>query len=83
MLINESYKEIMDMMSKFSDSEVAPLAAQIDHDGVIPQTLKDKFAENGLMGIYVPEEYGGSGMDYMSYAIIIEEISRGCSSSSS
>ena len=81
MLINESYREIMDLMSKFSDSEVAPLAAEIDHNGEIPQDLKDKFTENGLMGIYVPEEYGGSGMDYMSYAIIIEEISRGCSSS--
>lgn len=80
MLIDESYKEIRDMMSKFSDSEVAPLAHDIDHTGVIPDSLRAKLAENGFMGIYIPEEYGGAGMDYMSYAIMIEEMSRGCAS---
>ena len=80
MLIDESYKEIIDMMSKFSDKEVAPLAQEIDKKEVIPAELKAKLAENGFMGIYVPEEYGGAGMDYMSYSIMIEELSRGCSS---
>lgn len=81
MLINESYKEIIDMMAKFADSEVAPLAHDIDHNGFIPEDLRNKFAENGFMGIFVPEEYGGAGMDYMSYSIMIEEISRACGSS--
>lgn len=81
MLIDESYTEIRDMMSKFADSEVAPLAHDTDKNGVIPDSLKAKFAENGFMGIYIPEEYGGAGMDYMSYAIMIEEISRACGSS--
>ena len=81
MLIDESYTEIRDMMSKFADSEVAPLARDIDKNGVIPDQLKAKFAENGFMGIYVPEEYGGAGMDYMSYSLMIEEISRACGSS--
>ncbi len=80
MLIDESYQEIRDMMSKFADSEVAPLAHDIDKNGFIPDELKAKLAENGFMGIYVPEEYGGAGMDYMSYAIMIEEISRTCGS---
>jgi len=81
MLIDESYKEIRDMMSRFADGEVAPLAHDIDKNGQIPDSLKAKFAENGFMGIYIPEEYGGAGMDYMSYAIMIEEISRACGSS--
>lgn len=81
MLIDESYKEIRDMMSRFADGEVAPLAHDIDKNGQIPDSLKVKFAENGFMGIYIPEEYGGAGMDYMSYAIMIEEISRACGSS--
>ena len=81
MLIDESYKEIRDMMSRFADGEVAPLAHDIDKNGNIPDSLKAKFAENGFMGIYIPEEYGGAGMDYMSYAIMIEEISRACGSS--
>ena len=74
------YKEIRDLLSKFSDSEVAPLAAKIDNDGEIPKDLITKLYENGFMGSYIPEEYGGAGMDYTSYAIIVEEISRGCAS---
>lgn len=80
MLIDESYKEIRDMMGKFSDAEVAPLAHDIDKNGEIPDSLRVKLAENGFMGIYVPEEYGGAGMDYMSYSIMIDEISRTCAS---
>ena len=79
-MIDESYKEIRDMMSKFSDSEVAPLAHDIDKNGDIPAQLRAKLSENGFMGIYIPEEYGGAGMDYMSYGIMIEEISRSCAS---
>ncbi|MGZ3745670.1 MAG: acyl-CoA dehydrogenase family protein, partial [Pseudobdellovibrionaceae bacterium] len=80
-IFEAQYKEIRDMVSKFSDSEVAPLAHKIDHDGKIPDELVGKLFENGFMGSYVPEAYGGAGMDYSSYAIIVEEISRGCASS--
>lgn len=79
-MYDPQYKEIRDLVSKFSDSEVAPLAAKIDHDGVIPQDLVNKLYENGFMGSYIPEEFGGAGMDYTSYAIIVEELSRGCAS---
>lgn len=80
-MYDPQYKEIRDLVSKFSDSEVAPLAAKIDHDGEIPKDLINKLYENGFMGSYIPEEFGGAGMDYTSYAIIVEEISRGCASS--
>ncbi|HXH32381.1 MAG TPA: acyl-CoA dehydrogenase [Bacteriovoracaceae bacterium] len=80
MLLDEKYKEIRDMVKKFSDSEVAPLAMKIDHDGHIPQSLISKLAENGFMGSYIPEEYGGAGLDYLSYALLVEEISRNCAS---
>ena len=80
-MYDPQYKEIRDLVSKFSDSEVAPLAAKIDHDGEIPKDLIKKLYENGFMGSYIPEEFGGAGMDYTSYAIIVEEISRGCASS--
>lgn len=79
-MLDAQYKEIRDMAAKFADSEVAPIAAEIDHKGKIPAELVAKLAENGFMGIYIPEEYGGSGMDYMSYAIIVEELSRACAS---
>lgn len=81
MSIENDYKEVRDMASKFSDSELAPIAAQIDKEGKIPESVVQKLGENGFLGIYVPEEYGGAGMDYVSYAIIMEELSRGCASS--
>ncbi|MBC7537854.1 MAG: acyl-CoA dehydrogenase [Bacteriovorax sp.] len=79
-IFEAQYKELRDLVAKFSDSEVAPLAHAIDHDGKIPEALINKLFENGFMGSYIPEEYGGAGMDYSSYAIIVEEISRGCAS---
>lgn len=79
-IFEAQYKEIRDMVAKFSDSEVAPLAAAIDHEAKIPSELISKLFENGFMGSYIPEQYGGAGMDYSSYAIIVEEISRGCAS---
>jgi butyryl-CoA dehydrogenase len=74
------YNELREMVAKFSDAEVAPLAAEIDENGKIPATLIQKVAENGFLGSYIPEEYGGAGMDYQSYSIIVEELSRGCAS---
>lgn len=79
-MYDSQYTEIRDMVSKFTDSEVGPLAAKIDHDGAIPKDLVNKLYENGFMASYVPEEFGGAGMDYTSYAIIVEELSRGCAS---
>ena len=76
----DDYKDLRDLISKFSDAEVAPLAAEIDENGKIPEHLVQKVSDNGFMGSYVPEEYGGAGMDYMSYSILIEELSRGCAS---
>ncbi|MCO4755323.1 MAG: acyl-CoA dehydrogenase family protein, partial [Bacteriovoracaceae bacterium] len=80
MLLDDSYKEIKDMVARFSDQDVAPLAASIDKNCEIPKELIKKLGENGFLGSYVPEEYGGAGMDYLSYAMIVEEISRACGS---
>ncbi len=79
--INSNYQEVRDMAAKFADKELVPIAAKIDKEGEIPDSVRKKLAENGFMGIFVPEEYGGAGMDYVSYAIIVEEVSRGCASS--
>lgn len=76
----DDYKELRELVAKFSDAEVAPLAAEIDEKEKIPAELIAKVAENGFLGSYIPEEYGGAGMDYMSYSIIVEELSRGCAS---
>lgn len=80
MLLDEKYNEIRSMIKKFSDAEVGPIAASIDHNGEMPKALIAKLAENGFLGSYVPEEYGGAGLDYMSYSLLIEELSRNCAS---
>lgn len=80
MLLDNQRDEIRDLVKKFSDGEVAPLAASIDHEGKIPSELVQKLAQNGFMGSYVPEEFGGAGLDYLDYSIIIEELSRNCAS---
>lgn len=79
-MIDSQYAEIRDMVAKFADAELVPIAAEIDEKGKIPEELVGKLVENGFMGIFIPEEYGGAGMDYLSYAILIEELSRGCAS---
>ncbi|HLE10108.1 MAG TPA: acyl-CoA dehydrogenase [Bacteriovoracaceae bacterium] len=80
MITDESYKEIRNVVSNIANNVLMPIAGKIDHEGKIPSTVLEMLKENGFMGIFVPEEYGGAGMDYLHYSIIVEEISRGCAS---
>ncbi|MWV39119.1 acyl-CoA dehydrogenase family protein [Natrialba sp. INN-245] len=68
--------QIRDMVAEFVDEEVVPVASEIDHDDEFPRDLVSEMAELGLMGMPFPEKYGGAGLDYHSYAIGLEEISR-------
>jgi butyryl-CoA dehydrogenase len=65
---------------EFAEAEVKPLAKELDETGRFPLEIIKKAAELGLTGIAVPEEYGGAGMDHISYEIVIEEVSRVCAS---
>jgi len=64
----------------FAQNEVNPIAAEIDETCRFPEETVKQMGELGLMGIVFPEEYGGAGMDYVCYAIAVEEISRVCAS---
>jgi alkylation response protein AidB-like acyl-CoA dehydrogenase len=75
--LSAEQKQIRDMVAEFTDEEIKPRAAEIDKEDEFPQDLVDKMADLGLMGMPFPEEYGGAGLDYHSYAIGLEEISRG------
>ncbi|WP_276253922.1 acyl-CoA dehydrogenase [Halomontanus rarus] len=69
--------QIREMVAEFVDEEVVPVASEIDHEDEFPRELVSEMADLGLMGMPFPEEYGGAGLDYHSYALGLEEISRG------
>jgi len=65
---------------KLVDREIAPRADGYDRTGEYPRENLETLAEHGYMGMLVPEEYGGAGADFLTYALCVEEISRGCAS---
>jgi alkylation response protein AidB-like acyl-CoA dehydrogenase len=70
-------RQIREMVAEFVDEEIVPRAAEIDETDEFPWDLVNEMADLGLMGMPFPEEYGGAGLDYHSYAIGLAEISRG------
>jgi len=67
---------IQALARELADAEIAPNAAEWDRDQRFPDELIPKLAELGLMGVCVPEEYGGVGADFLSYVLVLEELSR-------
>ena len=77
---SEEQRMIREMARDFARAELAPNAARWDHEGYVPDATIAKMGELGLMGMLVPEEWGGTGADYLAYALAIEEIAAGCAS---
>ena len=73
-------KLIRDTARGLATNEISKVAAQIDREHRFPREIVAKLAELGMLGIAVPERWGGAGMDNVSYALAVEEISRGCAS---
>ncbi|APF03448.1 TPA: isovaleryl-CoA dehydrogenase [Legionella pneumophila] len=78
--LGETYDMLRDSVNQFAQTEIAPLAAQIDEKNTFPNHLWRKLGEMGLLGITVSEEYGGANMGYLAHAIAMEEISRASAS---
>ena len=78
--LTEEQKMVQDMVRKFADSEIRPRAAELDERHEHPADIIKKLGELKMMGIAVPEEYGGGGMDYVSYVIALIEVSKACAS---
>lgn len=72
----EEQEMMRKMVRDFAQTEVAPFVERMDQHDEFPREILNKMAELGLMGITIPEEYGGAGMDYTSYIIAINEISK-------
>ncbi|ELZ20623.1 acyl-CoA dehydrogenase [Halosimplex carlsbadense 2-9-1] len=75
--LTQEQRQIRDMVAEFVDDEVVPRAAEIDETDEFPADLIEEMAELGLMGMPIPEEYGGAGLDYHAYPEALVEISRG------
>jgi alkylation response protein AidB-like acyl-CoA dehydrogenase len=78
--LSEDHKMVQSMVKDLADKQIRPRAAHYDETREFPWDNFKKLAELGLMGVTVPEEYGGAGMDSLAYVIVIEELSRACAS---
>jgi len=74
--LTDDQREIRALAREFGQAEIEPHAAEWDREHRFPRELFAKLAELGLMGVCVPEEYGGAGADFTSYVLVLEELSR-------
>ncbi|HSJ75211.1 MAG TPA: acyl-CoA dehydrogenase [Gemmatimonadales bacterium] len=79
--LSEEQQLLRENVRRFAEEVAKPRAKEIDESGEFPRSFFDQAGEIGLAGVFVPEEYGGAGMDTISYTIVIEEISRVCATS--
>ncbi len=73
---SEEHRLLRDMVREFARNEVGPVADELDREGRFPDELVSKMAELGLMGIPIPQEYGGAGMDTVAYTIAVHELAK-------
>jgi alkylation response protein AidB-like acyl-CoA dehydrogenase len=74
--LGEEIDMLRQSVAHFASAEIAPLAAKADEENLFPHPLWRKLGEQGLLGLTVEEEYGGSGMGYLAHVVAMEEISR-------
>lgn len=80
MYLTETQEQVRDMARAFADEMIRPMAEELDREERFPVGLYDEMAKLGLFGIGVPEELGGPGFDTLTYALVMEELSRGYAS---
>ena len=79
---NEEEQEILDMLHDFCLKEVAPIAAEVDENERFPEETWHKLADMGMMGVPMPEEFGGAGLSYLNYIGVCEELAKHCATTS-
>jgi len=78
--LTEEQQMVKDMVTKFAENEIKPIAAELDHTHRHPEEICRKLGEMGIMGVAVPTEYGGAGMDTVTYVHCMIAISKACAS---
>ncbi|MEO5862159.1 MAG: acyl-CoA dehydrogenase family protein [Burkholderiales bacterium] len=82
MILTDDQRVVRDMAREFAQNELAPHAAEWDRASALPEAIIAQMGALGLLGLVVPEEWGGTYTDYVSYALAVEEIAAGCASCS-
>ena len=80
--LTDEHREFRDVVRKIVEDRIAPRAAEIDATEEFPWDVAEVLAENGLLGLHIPEEYGGAGADTLTFCLLVEEVARVCASSS-
>ena len=78
--LTDEQRLVRETAREFTDNEIAPRARDNDRNGHFDLELVGKIAAQGYLGAIVPSQYGGAGLDYLTYGLIVEEVARGCSS---
>jgi len=78
--LTEEQQMVKDMVTRFAEAEIKPKAAELDHTHRHPEEICRKLGEMGMMGVAVPTEYGGAGMDNVTYALALFAIAKACAS---
>src|SRR5689334_15709924 len=73
----DEQQAIVEMVRQFVDEQIIPKAEHYDHEDEFPEPIVEQMKELGLFGTTIPEDYGGMGLDLTTYAMIVEELSRG------
>ncbi len=79
---NEDHEGIRDMVAEFAEKTLAPIRHEVDETEKLPEDVIETMKEMGLMGLLIPEEYGGAGMDLRAYALVTEQLCKECPAAS-
>src|SRR4029077_11368087 len=75
--MTDEQEAIVEMVRQFADEQIIPNAEHYYHEDTFPEPIVEQMKERGRFGVTIPEEYGGMGLDLTTYAMIVEELSRG------
>ena len=75
--LTDEQQQVQKMVREFVEQEVFPVAEELEHRDEFPEKVVDQMKDLGLFGLTIPEEFGGAGMDLMTYALVVAELSRG------
>jgi alkylation response protein AidB-like acyl-CoA dehydrogenase len=78
--LTEEQQMVKDQVTRFAETEIKPIAAELDRTHRHPEEICRKLGEMGIMGVAIPTEYGGAGMDNVTYVFAMIAISKACAS---